>query len=468
MRISKRTAQEIVTELSQIINENINLIDEKSIIIASTDERRVGTYHEGSKKVIAEKLDELIIRKDDEYLGSLPGINLPIEMNGRIIGVIGITGNHTEIEKYGRIIKKVTEILLLDEYRKENKRLTSGAIARFVYEWIFNENYCEDPAFMQQAGLLGIKVERTRNCVILSPVELKVQDSLEQQRVLEKIEKCLVQNAARIPETLIVNTGSKFVCMVPELPDKQLYGFALELRRKVSDECHIILGAGLDGLPVANKTVGQGYKRADKALQVSLKRPEHMPVFYQDLTLELFLPEISYGAKKEFVEKMFRNCTKEERAQFIMLLKVYFDCNGSISQTGERLFLHKNTIQYKLNFMGWGTYHFYLCFFIIINIQDDRPLLIRGLQEKNRGYIYDTAKSAERHVCFLHLSDHRIFAEGVGETAAEAVSSGLYYWWRGGSDFGGTVPGIRDYTGILWRGVGGVDYRGYYLGRIWN
>lgn len=355
MRISKRTAQKIVTELSEIIKENINLMDEKSIIIASTDKRRVGTYHAGSQKIISEQLDELIITEEDEYSGSLPGINIPIEMDGKIIGVIGITGNYTEIEKYGRIIKKVTEILLLDDYQKENKRLTSGARTRFVYEWIFNENYCEDPVFIQQAKLLGINLEKLRQFVIFSPGEKAALDSLEQQRELEKIEKCLLHHAGRIPETLIVNTGSKFICMIPESQEGQLYAFTLELRQKVVDECQVLLGVGLDSTAISNKQAAQGYKRADKALQASLKRPDRIPVFYQDLTLELFLPEISYATKKEFVEKMFRCCSEEEKEQFITLLKAYFDCNRSINQMGKRLFLHKNTIQYQLNKLSQKT-----------------------------------------------------------------------------------------------------------------
>ena len=31
------------------------------------------------------------------------------------------------------------------------------------------------------------------------------------------------------------------------------------------------------------------------------------------------------------------------------LLKVFYGCNGSIQQASEQLFLHKNTLQYKLN-----------------------------------------------------------------------------------------------------------------------
>lgn len=47
MKISRTTAMRIVSELSDIIQQKINMMDGNGIIIASTDEARVGTYHGG-------------------------------------------------------------------------------------------------------------------------------------------------------------------------------------------------------------------------------------------------------------------------------------------------------------------------------------------------------------------------------------------------------------------------------------
>lgn len=349
MKIGKLTAQRIVTDLSEIIQENINLMDENSIIIASTDKQRVGTFHGGSREVIARNLRELVITNEKEYSGSLPGLNIPIEMDGKTIGVIGITGEYDKIEKYGKIIKRMTEILLLDDYMKEQKRLSSGARARFINEWIFSASYCDEPLFTQQGKALGIHVELTRKMIIFSPGELNDGDSLSQQRKLEKIEKCLVAGARIFDSALILNSGSKFIGLLPECTDKRLYDFAVEMKQKVEEECGIQLGVGLDYKVLSNREVHGAYKRAEKALMASLKTDGRKPIAYCDLTLEIFLPELSANTKREFVEKIFVNCSREETEQYTGLLKEYIECNGSINRMGERLFLHKNTIQYKLN-----------------------------------------------------------------------------------------------------------------------
>ncbi len=53
MKLSQHNACQIVTNINEIINQKMNLINANGIIIASTDESRIGTYHAGAKKVNA-------------------------------------------------------------------------------------------------------------------------------------------------------------------------------------------------------------------------------------------------------------------------------------------------------------------------------------------------------------------------------------------------------------------------------
>ena len=101
MNLSKQFAMQMVEELSAIISQHINLIDREGTIIASTDKERMGSCHLGAKKLIREGLPILIIESDEEYGGSRKGVNLPITVEGEIVGVIGITGDRHRVEKYG-------------------------------------------------------------------------------------------------------------------------------------------------------------------------------------------------------------------------------------------------------------------------------------------------------------------------------------------------------------------------------
>ena len=71
-------------------------------------------------------------------------------------------------------------------------------------------------------------------------------------------------------------------------------------------------------------------------------------MIYSHLDLEMFLNEISPGTKFDYLEKIFRAYAPEERAQVMELLEAYFAADGSLAGTAQRLYLHKNTLQYKL------------------------------------------------------------------------------------------------------------------------
>lgn len=106
MNISKRNANYIVQEISKIIGEKINMMNADGIIIASSDEKRVGSFHAAAKELIDQRLQEVIVKSDSEYEGARPGLNLAINFQDEIVGVIGVTGPYETVAKYGHIIKK--------------------------------------------------------------------------------------------------------------------------------------------------------------------------------------------------------------------------------------------------------------------------------------------------------------------------------------------------------------------------
>ena len=46
MRLSRKNAENIVKELNTVIDQSVNMMNEHGIIIASTDQERVGQIHE--------------------------------------------------------------------------------------------------------------------------------------------------------------------------------------------------------------------------------------------------------------------------------------------------------------------------------------------------------------------------------------------------------------------------------------
>ena len=132
MEISRQFAMEMVKELGVVINQNINFIDRNGIIIASTDIKRIDSFHMGAKRIIDEGLPYLVIDSDDEYTGSKKGVNLPIIVDQQIQGIIGITGERSVVVKYGEIIKRFTEMYIRDNMMRKQQQQDEKIRSRFI------------------------------------------------------------------------------------------------------------------------------------------------------------------------------------------------------------------------------------------------------------------------------------------------------------------------------------------------
>ena len=64
MQLSRHNAEIIVKELNTIINDKINMMNEKGVIIASTDQERIGQEHEGAKRIINDRSEERRVGKE--------------------------------------------------------------------------------------------------------------------------------------------------------------------------------------------------------------------------------------------------------------------------------------------------------------------------------------------------------------------------------------------------------------------
>ena len=74
--LTQDVAQKLVETVKDVCGHDINYIDPKGIILASTRKSRIGTFHEIGRKA-AESGDIIEVMKDDDYLGTKKGVNIP-------------------------------------------------------------------------------------------------------------------------------------------------------------------------------------------------------------------------------------------------------------------------------------------------------------------------------------------------------------------------------------------------------
>ena len=72
---------------------------------------------------------------------------------------------------------------------------------------------------------------------------------------------------------------------------------------------------------------------------------------YEQLTLEIMLAGLPLQSREEYRNRMLSGLSPED----IRLLELYYRTDMSLAETCRLSFLHKNTVQYKLNAIARRT-----------------------------------------------------------------------------------------------------------------
>ena len=326
MELSVQSAQRIVDEISGIVGQHINMMDERGNIIASTDGTRVGHFHAGAKRIVEEGLPELYVRPEDATPTVRAGLNLPITHGGRTVGVIGITGAYEQVIGYGQVVKKMTEILIREGNEQDEKRLDQRVRSRFLEDWVLG------------GGL-------PRRVMVVSVRDLaRYTDTAAGQKRIDQLETAVSGLVEGEAGGIILRNAARQILLLRARPDAQMQAMAQRLCVMARERFSLRLAVGIDG---GAPDVQRAYAQASKAWRSARMAPEGV-LPYDSVTLELFTGDVPRQTKEEYLRKVFRGCTYEELRRWIGLLEAYFAAEGSIQAAADALYIHKNTLQYRL------------------------------------------------------------------------------------------------------------------------
>ncbi len=347
MRISKTSAQQIVEEIGKLVKQNINLMDETGYIIASNDHARIGHFHEGAYRIIQNHLSEFYITPELER--TLPrvrrGINLPIEVDGKLEGVIGITGTYEEVINYGQIVKKMAEILIRERIRMDEERLDLRIRSRFLEDWVLSDGLFNERVLSERGLALGIDIQRPRRCLVVSVRQLHFYTKdLEGQQFIEHVENAVNRHMARYRETIILRNAARQILLVNQRSTEELTEMSNQLAEAINQQFETRIIVGIDG---GAPDVHSAYLQANRAWRAASHSKNDI-IRYDTLNTELILDHIPPKAKSQYLQKIFGACSAAELREHATLLEAYFEAEGSLNAAAEALFIHKNTLQYRL------------------------------------------------------------------------------------------------------------------------
>ncbi|MEX3503976.1 CdaR family transcriptional regulator [Corynebacterium sp. LK2510] len=353
MHIGPDHAQRIVAEISTVLGMGVNLINREATIIASTDSTRVGDYHLGAAHVIADGLDCLAIPADNPLPGTRPGLNLPIRVNGTTAGVLGVTGDPEAITTPAHVLQKMTEILLRETHMREEAERHERTLAHFLHSWLYDHPE-RLPELAEAGRFFGVDITAPHIVVAasISPAHERFQMApVDTHKELDLAASRLV-TALTSSGAVAATLGSRLIAAIPLTPphtgEETLTKVADIVRsqaRRTRRTSTVRIAAGISGHQVEPT---EAASQAEKALHHA--QSSHTDVhLYDELCLELLVSAIPPHDREEFVRRVFRDIPASSREEAMRDVRAYLAADGSLAEAAHQLFIHKNTLNARLN-----------------------------------------------------------------------------------------------------------------------
>ncbi|WP_238948444.1 sugar diacid recognition domain-containing protein [Clostridium sp. YIM B02569] len=316
MTLSKTIAQKIVLEMMNVIPYNINVMDESGIIIGSGDSKRIGNLHEGARKAIDNQQINEVFEEDDRMK---PGVNEPIIINDKVIGVIGITGHPDEVRRFSKLVR-VTAVLLIEQSKADEEIQNKRLNMQKFYNELTHRKTKYDESFHQRAKSYGIDL--TKKCRVI----------LVDGNINSRSFKILYQKYSSYSE-VDDNRIAFFVT------SKDLYNGLLENLKTNKDVKRISIGAMEDVAAISLES-------AELAMEFGAKIKSLSLVYSYD-ELRFFI-KLSHDNKLPLISMMSNLDKAGNKLELIQTIQAYIEENGDIGNVANRLNIHRNTLNYRL------------------------------------------------------------------------------------------------------------------------
>lgn len=330
-RIDEALAFQVVNTVKDVCGQDINFINQSGIIFASTNPQRIGSFHEIGYKA-AQEGNTIEVGTDSSFYGTQKGINLPVYHNHAFLAVIGITGEPDMVRKYVHLAERITNLLIrereINMASRDQSEKKHFVIDSLIRKTNINMDYLN-------SCLMEFKINtKTRKRLVF--IKVRTEDHTIN---LSMLEQKITQIFQSLSITLFTFYYPNEYMAIMDAQDFEKNISTLEHFADANKDLIISAGKASSIYQLADS-----YESALIAAKNIFNWANNF-ILFDDLTLEIIFSSLKETEKNEYLSKTISSLSVEE----LQVLRTYFDENMSLLNTGNRLFLHKNTLQYKLN-----------------------------------------------------------------------------------------------------------------------
>ncbi|MDO4305461.1 MAG: sugar diacid recognition domain-containing protein [Eubacteriales bacterium] len=331
--VDRALAQQIVNAVKDVCGQDINFIDRSGMIFASTAKERIGTFHEiGYEAFHTGKTIE--VDSDNSFTGTQRGINLPIYHNQRILAVIGISGEAEKVRKYAHLAERMTRLLIREQEFNAFSRNQDDK-KHFMIHSLIGRQEADKDYLKDSLEAFGIDLKKKKRLLLIRLEESRPDresDSMMEMKIHQMF------GTAQL-KLYTYDYPNEYLAVMDEECFENYKAFFQKFAADHQEFLKMAVGKACSVYELTNS-----YHSALTAWK-SIASASRSFVVFDELTMEIVLSAMDVKSREEFRRKTISMLSDEETD----LIRVYFEEDMSLSETCKRMFVHKNTLQYKLN-----------------------------------------------------------------------------------------------------------------------
>ncbi|NVC94297.1 CdaR family transcriptional regulator [Vibrio natriegens] len=343
-------AQEIVDRTMSIIGHNVNVMNSAGIIIGSGEANRIGQVHDGAVLAIShgESL-ELTEQQCSTLQGVKPGINMLLKLHGEVVGTVGVTGEPDTIRDFASLVKMTAELTIEQAALVEKFQWDRRHREEFILSWI--KGSLTDEELKDWAMRLSIDITQPRVATVIEVSTSSASKSMKSVRniveLLEYPERNNLVAIVSVNEIVVLKPCKSIQQWNSQVESERIDKLISRLSDHDSHTFHIALGQVFS----EPKDVALSYQSAKQVLAVGKQfYPEQRKYLFDDLRLPVLLaPLADIWQGEQIIDSVNLLKGKDKSGQLLKTLDALFECDGNVKECANTMFIHRNTLRYRLD-----------------------------------------------------------------------------------------------------------------------
>lgn len=340
-------ADKFIKKAANYTSYKINVMNEKGMIIASSDPTRIGSFHEVAYNIMSADQEIIETISSDRFQGGRIGINMALVYKKKKIGVVGVSGEPDEIRDTALLIKMALETML--EYEAQNKKnyQKQNLKTSFTDALLYQEEADSEGELSAVSEQLGYDPR-----LIRIPILVCLEKQIDAYKILEQLKNRSMMSCQDIDT--VTRNNSIIVFKSFRKQEDIISEFKYIIQEWVDDvetyfaEKEIMPQYFIGTFQGKYKNYRKSYQHCCWLKEFCRKKRQKVNYFYENVGeyINSVVPIIELN---RIYAAMCDQLDEETKDSIIEMLDTLHRNNYNLNESSKELFIHKNTLIFRYN-----------------------------------------------------------------------------------------------------------------------